>query len=653
MFGEEELVKSHKRRADLIFNIIWFLFAVILARLWYLQIYKGAAYYQYSLQNRLRKEVVIAPRGMIFSRNNELLVHNTPRFDAVITPQYLTNKRETILKFAKIVEMDSREINSILKKKGSGQARYIPITIKKNISRKEVAIIETENSKMPGISVQTFISREYKDDFVGAHFLGRVTKVFKDEVKDDVSLQNKYIGRAGIEKEFDNEIRGEDGYEFVEVDALGRRKRYVSTDNLFQGIDNKAAIPGNNIRLTIDRDLQLAAYNALEGKVGSAVMVDVNTGEILAMVSRPSYNPSVFNRQLTSDYWNSLVEDENNPLIDRTIQEHYPPGSTFKTFTAIAGLEEGIVDENTEIICPGYIKVGRRKVHCWKEHGHGKVDIIKAIRESCDVFFYKIALKIDIDVLAHYARLFGFNNKTGISLPLENKGLIPTKDWKMKRNGQEWQLGETVSCAIGQSYMLVTPLQLTMAYATIANGGNLYKVHNVKEIFSNDGNIISKSEPSITTKNVVSQKTLEIVKRGLYQVANDRKGTAWWYRGKGIQMAGKTGTSQVIRFTSDKIFSKCEENEYKYRHHGVFAAYAPAENPKVAIGVVVEHGCHGSSAAAPVAAHVIETYLDKYYPNERKKYLEDDKVMMTKFWAAQNAAKKAADAAAAEDQEDE
>jgi penicillin-binding protein 2 len=632
MFAEDDVVKSHKPRAELIGNFILILFAIILARLWYLQIFEGKTLYRYSIENRLRKEIVPAPRGMVFSRNNHLLIHNIPRFDAIVTPQYLRNKKETIEKLAQILSMESDKIYALLKKNVT-QASYRPIVVKKNLSRQEVAIIETENFKMPGISVQSVISREYTQEDIGAHLLGYISEISSTQLpkyreRDEFNYKlGDFIGHFGVEEEFDSEIRGEDGIRYVEVDAQGRMKRQLSSTSMFRDIENKPEVPGRNIRLTIDKDLQEAAYKALEGKTGSAVAVDVNTGEILAMVSRPSYNPSLFSKGITNDLWEEITSDERNPLRDRTVQEHYPPGSTFKTFTAIAALEEGIVDENTEVHCPGYFYLGKRKVHCWREHGHGKVDIYKAIRESCDVYFYKIATKMDIDVLAKYARMFGYGRKTGITLPRETTGLIPTKEWKMKRNGQEWHLGETLSCVIGQSYILATPLQLAMSYAGIANGGKLFKPNIIKEVFSNSGEIHSNESAAVFEKINVSPKTLKLVQEGLSQVVNNPKGTAWWYRGKGNNMAGKTGTVQVVRSSADKIYQKCEEKEYKLRHHGLFAAYAPVDNPKIAIGVVVEHGCHGSSAASPVAREIVSAYLDKYYPEDKQRYLAEDKLL--------------------------
>lgn len=634
MFGEDDLVKSHQERADIILNIIVVCFAVLLARLWYLQIYHGKKFFNYSLENRLRKDVVRAPRGMIFSRNNVLLTHNVPRFDAVITPQYLEGDDETIPYLAKILEMTPESITKILKKY-QGQAKYIPVIVKKNISRREVAIIETESSKLPGVSVETFISREYTDKDAGAHLLGYISEISQEKLprlrerdKYDYKLGD-FIGQAGIEQQYDLDIRGVDGYQFMEVDARGRARRHVTSDDLYSGIDNKPADPGKNIRLTIDRDVQLAAYHALDGKDGAAVAIDIDTGEVIAMVSRPAFDPANFSTGLTSNYWGQLVMDEKRPLRDRVIQEHYNPGSTFKPLTAIAALEEGIVDENTKVVCTGGFRMGGRVFHCWKKEGHGVVDVVKAVRESCDVYFYSIAMKMDIDVLYKYATLFGMGQRSGIILPRETSGLIPNKEWKKKRTGIEWQKGETLSCVIGQSFVEITPLQLAMFYATMANEGKLWKPHVVKEVFSNQGQVLKRVEPELIHQFKISRKTMDIIKQGLYDVVNAPGGTASSLKGSGIQMAAKTGTAQVIGMSADKIFSKCENQEYKYRNNGLFAAYAPAGNPKIAVGVVVEHGCHGGSAAGPVAKQMIAAYMNKYYPQYQKKIVAQEQAKLS------------------------
>jgi len=632
MFNEDDLVKAHRARAETIGNIVLISFAIVLARLWYLQIYQGELLAKYSLQNRLRKETLGAPRGMIYDRENKLLVYNSPRFDIVVTPQYLKNEKETLEKLSQIIDMEYEKIDDALRKK-QGQAKYLPVVIKKNATDKEVAVIETEYYKMPGVSVNMFISREYPFSGEGAHILGYISEISQTKLapyrnRDQFNYQlGDFIGQAGIEEMLDLDLRGVDGYEFVEVDAIGRMKRHLGAGgiDIIKGINNKPAVPGRNVRLTIDIDLQKTAYQALGDQTGAAVAVDVRTGEVLAMVSTPAFDPTSFSKGLSKDYWTSLVSDSRNPLRDRVIQEHFAPASTFKTITAFAALEEGIIDENFEVKCNGSFKMGRRAFHCWRKNGHKSVRVVKALRESCDVFFYKVATKLDIDVLAKYAKMLGFGSKTGIGLPQETGGLIPTKEWKLKRNGVEWQLGETLSCVIGQSYVLTTPLQLAMAYSVIANGGTLYKPYVIKEIFQNSGEVVRKFDSDHVRDVKIHPKTLELIREGLFQAVNVRQGTAWWKRGKGISMAGKTGTGQVIRFAAEKVYNKCEDMEYKYRNHGVFVGFAPSDEPRIVVAALVEHGCHGATAAAPIARDIITAYMQKNMPDKYKQILEKEK----------------------------
>ncbi len=612
-------------------NFMVLAFAVLIARLWYLQIYSGDKLYRHSLENSLRKESIQATRGLIFSSDNQVLVQNIPGFDVVIIPQYLKEPKETLKKLSEIVSTPMEEIEKILLKY-STQAKYMSVTIKKDVSTRELSILETEGFKLPGVFVREIANREYTDREIGAHLLGYTSEISEQQL-DRLNKKNKnthklklgdIIGQQGIEEVLDFDLRGKDGHQIMEVDARGRVRRKI-TEDIVPGVNNKDFERGKNIRLTIDRDLQKVAWAALENKVGSAIAMDVNTGEILAMVSRPSFDPTEFGREISHTYWSSILKDENNPLWDRNIQEHYSPGSTFKTISLLAGLESGIIDEKTEVICNGSYKLGLRKFHCWKKEGHGRVDVYKALRESCDVFFYKLATQMDVDILGKYAKLLGFGKKTGIGLPRETTGLIPTKEWKKANLKEEWQQGESLSTFIGQSFVLATPVQLLVSYAAIANGGKVFRPHFIKEIFNNEGEIVKKVKPEIISEIKLKPKTVEILRRGLYEVVNNPSGTAYWYKGNGIHMAGKTGTSQVVRFSQDKIYSKCEQLEYKFRHHGLFVAFAPDNDPKIAVAVIVEHGCHGSSAAAPVARDIVTEYLKKYHGEMLARFIASGK----------------------------
>lgn len=641
MFGQQDLVHLHQKRLREISVIILACFGLILARLWYLQVYKGELYFSWSIKNRLRKEIIRAPRGMMFDRTGELLVDNTARYDAVVIPQYLGKKKATLKKVATILAIEIKDINDLLKK-NAYQAKYLPIIVKKDISFEELAKIESLNNELPGVEVQTFIARRYRDGEVGAHLLGYISEIsdkqlpkLKKRDKFDYRIGD-FIGKFGMEEQLDKNLRGNNGYELVEVDARGRKRKYVNSERLFINAEKKPVSPGTNIELTIDRDMQLAGYKALKDKVGGVVAVSVETGEVLSMVSTPSFLPEQFSRGLTPEYWASLVNNPLKPLRARNIQDHFSPGSTFKAITAIAALEQGVINPYAQYNCPGHFRLGRRVYRCWRAYGHGKVDFFKSLRESCNVYYWRAAAQLDIDTIMKYASMFGLGTKSGISLPREVAGLIPSKEWKRKRYGQDWIKGETLSCAIGQSYVLTSTLQMALAYGAIANGGKLYKPYVLKRVVPNDGGPAKVFKPELVRQIELKKNTLALVRKALYQVANHPKGTAWWRRGKGNQLAGKTGTSQVVKASSlENLYAKCEEKPYEQRHHGVFVAFAPYDNPKVAAAALVEHGCHGSSAAAPVVEAVVNTYMKKYMPEAYEKNLEKEKKQWKNFWEAE------------------
>jgi len=630
MFGEDDLVRLHEERANSILVIVMFALLSIFIRLVYLQLYKGDLLLQYSLENRLREEIIYAPRGIVYGRNGEVLVDNNPRFDAILTRQYVKERDKTINRLAQILGMTEQNIEKIIQK-NSLQAAYRPIVIKKNISMIEVSLIETENENLPGVSVDVFISREYIDDDVGAHVLGYISEITQDQInlykmRDQSNYKlGDFIGQFGLEKQYDKVLRGVNGREYVEVDAHGRKRKYINTDNLFKGVEDIPSVPGNNLVLTLDRDMQLAAHEGMKDKAGSLVAMDVETGEIYAMVSGPSFQPSGFTRGIDKDYWDSLINNLRRPLRDRVIQEHYSPGSTFKPFTAMALLDQKVYEPKTEISCTGGLTLGNKVYHCWKKGGHGSVNLIRAIRESCNSYFQKASLKLDIEDIAKFAKMFGLGARTGIELPRETSGLIPTKEWKLKRNGREWQKGETLSCAIGQSYVLATPIQMAVAYAGIANHGKILRPQLVKEIRSNKGQLLRSLKVELLSQATVPDAVLDIIKDGLYEVVNMPTGTAFWHRGVGLEMAGKTGTSQVIGASADKVYQKCEEMPYDKRHHGLFIAFLPVKNPKLVLAALIEHGCHGSSSAAPVVSKVAEVYMKKFQPKIFEENIKNQK----------------------------
>ncbi len=631
MFNNDELIKLHKSRAGLIGNIIICLFLIVLGRLYYLQIFKGKEFHRYSLENRLREEIVRAPRGKIYSRNNILLVDNIPRFDVSMVPQFLKKRKETFKYLSEIIDVPADKIEKKYRR-NVGAAKYHPIIIKKNITLAEITRIEQESRSLPGIRVTTFISRNYLDEEVSSHVLGYIAEISSTQLpkyrdRDDYEYRiGDFIGQSGLEAKHNSSLRGDNGFQFVEVDAFGRVKRYIDKNNqLFTNLENKESSPGNNIELTIDVDLQKVAAESLKDKTGGVIALDIETGEILSMVSTPSFSPAAFSKGLSKKYWNSIITNKERPLRNRNIQEHYSPGSTFKPFTAIAALEKGLISPWTKYRCHGSYKFGNRTYHSWKRWGTEKVTISDALMQSCNIYFYKIASELDIDDLNEYAVKFGFGAKSGIDLYNEVTGLMPSKDWKKKNYGKDWQKGETLSCAIGQSYVLSSTLQLALAYAAIANRGKLLKPQIIRNIKTHDGKLVKKFSKEVRREIKLKKSTWDSIQKGLYKVVNDPKGTAFGKRGSGIMMAGKTGTSQVRKQSADKLYSKCSLMPYKYRHHGLFVGFAPYDNPKIAVASIVEHGCGGSSAAAPIVKDVVTAYMNKYHPELVEKIKEKEK----------------------------
>ncbi len=632
--GQEEQIREFQDRFRYIYVVVFLGMAFLISRMVYLQILMGDKMRQVSEENRIKRVKVTAPRGMIFDRNHKLLIDNRPAFDLEIIPQYLRESKQSkpvIERLAKLVKMPEAAINDVLNK-NRGQPPFLPVKIKTDLTREEVARIETWKIDMPGVEVREEIRRTNIYGEVASHLLGYIGEINPTELpqfnKDGPGSANtaasgiaflRYklgdnVGKFGLEQKMEEVLRGVDGEEIKEVDALGRVK-LEKKSRVLTSTPDKPAVPGKNLILTIDQDLQVAANKAFGDNIGSVVAIDPKTGQILAMLSRPSFDPTEFSRGIPAALWAKLLKNENHPLRDKTIQDHYPPGSTFKIVTAIAGLEEGVIDEHTHFACSGSIRVGNRVAHCWKKGGHGNIDVRRAITESCDVFFYKTAQRLkSVDDIAKWAFKLGLGKKTGITLPREVPGLMPTEAWKMKALKQAWNGGETVYVAIGQSFDLVTTLQLANLYAGLGNGGVIYRPYLVKDVESFEGEVLKTFPPDPLDQHTLKPKTVELVKEGLWGVVNTPHGTAYSMRLPGMDFVGKTGTAQVIRISQEKIYAKCENMRFRDRHHGIFAGFAPLNDPRIAVGVIVEHGCHGGTAAAPVARAIIKTYLEKLNP---------------------------------------
>jgi penicillin-binding protein 2 len=576
-------------------------FAVLIARLLYLQVVEGDEYRRLSEINSIRLQDIDAPRGLIFDRNNQMLVDNRPSFDLHIILKDAKPLDATLARLGRIMGESPDELRERIRST-KRRGPYTPLLLKEDIGRDLLAAIEVHKYDLPGVVVHVTPRRHYLFGTFAAHLLGYVGEISAEELRRpayETCKGGDYIGKFGIEKSFESLLRGKRGGRQVEVNATGQVVRVLDTVN---------AQAGHNLSLTIDHQLQAEAETLLQGKAGAVVALDPTNGEILAMASSPTFDPNWFVVGMLQEQWQTLITNPFRPLENKAIQAEYPPASTFKIVTAIAGLEEGAIDAGTTMFCPGYYRYGNRVYRCWKHAGHGSVNVVQALEQSCDVFFYQVGEAIGVDTLAKYAKAFGLGDLTGIGLAQEAKGLVPTKAWKLRRLGEPWQGGETLSVSIGQGFDLVTPLQLAVMVATVGNGGIRFRPRLIRSCDPPPEGGLAAIQPETAGHVKISETTLSLVRQGLWEVVNRRSGTAWRSRLENLEFSGKTGTAQVVGRPPAGVEDEKQIKEM-HKDHAWFVAYAPSVKPRIAVAVIIEHGEHGSSAAAPIASKVIETYL--------------------------------------------
>ncbi len=562
------------------------LFVILGARLWQLQILHGKEYAEVSLENRLRIEHVPSPRGIIFDRNGIPLVKNSAYFFVSLRPEAVPDA--DIEKIARFLSMNPVEIHQLIK---NNTEPFEPVRLKGGLSFKEVAYIEARLSDYPGLIFDVEETRNYLYGETGAHLIGYLGKLNPQQARHKAFKnvpRNAFIGQWGIEKMYDDHLRGVPGRRAIEADALGRRLKLLSESEPEQGED---------IYLSIDIELQQAAEEAFGDNAGALVAIKPYTGEVLALVSRPSFDPNLFSRGINYADWVRLANDKRYPMLNRALQSQYPPGSTFKIVTSIAALETESITTRRIETCNGALYKGRWRFGCWKRSGHGLVDFHKAIVESCDVYFYKAGEYTGINWISYYAHQLGLGAQSGIGLVTEKSGLIPDTEWKKRTRDEPWYVGETYHSSIGQGFVLTTPMQLARMISTVASDGYRYKPMLVK----------AGQQPQPEHIVPLKEKTIQEVKRALRGVVTESHGTGWTARSSIANIAGKTGTAQVI---SQRTLKYSEEDmPHRFRDHAWFVAYAPASTPEIAVAVFVEHGGHGGSAAAPIARKAIEAYI--------------------------------------------
>lgn len=596
-------------RTQVAFVLVSVAFALITFRLWYLQIAKGEYFRDRSDNNRLQIVPLSAPRGHILDRSGHLLVSNRPAFNIELITENPTNEKPSVEALAKVLNLPEQQLLNQLKNQRK-RRKFEPKLLIKDVSRDVVAKVYANRFRLPGIIVNVVPARKYLRNDFAAHVLGYIREISQRQLDTEKYKENRLgdlVGQAGLELVWENILQGKPGAQRVIVNANGNR---------VGELERESDEIGDSIQLTIDSATQEAADNALKERPGAVVAVDPRTGQVLAMSSSLRYDPNAFTSGIPQDMWQSLME--NKKLRNKTIQGGYPPGSVHKVFVAVAGLAEGVIKPSDTVHCPGSYSFVGRNYKCHKKTGHGTVNLHTAITQSCDVYFYQLGLKLGVDRIHKWLSLFGFDNATGIGLPDESSGLIPSSDWKRKahknQGDKKWYAGETLSVAIGQGANKVTPLQTALGISTLVNGGHLYKPRIVKAILDKDGNFKQRYDlPEEIYKIAIDQKILDLIKYGMVGVVNEPGGTgkrAQLDKVFNIKVGGKTGTAQVVSLTK----SKAEKNEEKYKDHAWFVGYAPAEDPQIVVVALMENAGGGGLNSAPVVRQVMEAFFKEITP---------------------------------------
>ncbi len=563
---------------------------------------EGEELQERSDHNRLRLQDLPPWRGMIMDRNGQVLVANRPSYDLVVVMEDVTDIPLLARRLGKLLHLEAKNVQAQLEAaRTSGLAQ---VRVKGDLSWDEMALVETFQPEMPGALIQVQPKREYRQKGRACHVLGYLGEITESQMKSGRFPNYKMgdaLGKCGIEAAWEKYLRGQRGYRRIEVDAYGRE---------LGQLDRQFPTPGGNVVLTLDSRLQQEAEDCLAGKAGAIVALDPRSGKILAMASSPTYSPEAFERGLTSYEWQTLSKRKDHPLENRVIKGQYPPGSTFKIVMATAALEEKVVTPSTTFDCTGTMPFGQHEFHCWRKGGHGTVNLHRALVESCDIYFYQVGRRLGIDRIAKWSKLFGLGSPTGLHLDREMPGLVGSPAWKLARFHKPWHEGDTLSVAIGQGYNLATPLQMAQVVEAIANGGRIYEPRLVEKVDSPAGEVIFQPAPVLKSQMHISPGTLDQVRKGLSGVVNEERGTGRGAQIPGLEVAGKTGTAQIVTLEKEKRErDRRGKTSYHYENHAWFVAFAPVEDPEIAVAVLVEHGGGGGAVAAPLARRIIAAYF--------------------------------------------
>jgi penicillin-binding protein 2 len=622
MFGRDEKVSPIRLTA--VQYIILLIFLILAYGLWRLQVVQSDLYASLAEKNRVRNVPILAPRGKILDREGRIIVDNYPSFTALLLRDSSRDLMADSDLIAHGLHIDPAEMRERIRK-FSSMPQYQPIYLKDDITPDELAFIEAHKNELPELETIMAHRRLYPRNGFMAHLIGYVGEVSEQMLNQprwEFNNPGDVVGQSGVELEYNNMLMGNNGFRRAIVNSRGKE---------VGRLDETPAVPGKQLKLTVDLDLQIAAEQALEGKNGAVVAMDPRSGEILAMVSRPTFDPNDFAVHISKDEWNELVNDENHPLLNKAIQAQLAPGSVFKIIMATAGLQEGVA-EDMHVTCNGGATFYGRYFKCWvlAEHRtHGVVDISKAIYQSCDVFFYTLAEKLGIERIAKYATMLGLGQKTGIDLPQEVTGVMPSEEWKIRNYKQKWYAGETISVGIGQGAVATTPIQLARAIGGIASGGVLYRPHVAFPEQLPPGNIVPIAKDNGEVKIEINPKNWETITNAMADVVSPI-GTANSAHLQGIDFAGKTGSAQTI---SNALKAKIANGKTKFKDNGWFVGVEPRRNPEIVVCALLEEGEHGYLAAR-VASQVIKAYVEKQRRQPTKMAKSDSKTEVGAVWNA-------------------
>jgi len=583
------------RRANLIHAVIILVLLGFLASFWYLQIGQGEAYALLAENNRLRRIPLPPTRGLVLDRKEQVLASTRPALNLVLVREGLTDAEGQLRRLERVLGFPYADLKARLDAMRV-RPTFEPLVIKEDVSLAELAKVEARREWFPSVEVEETALRDYPDGPAVAHALGYVGEVSEAQLAkaiDGSIQQGDIVGKAGIERAYDETLRGRRGWKLQTVNSLGRP--FGSSQLGRQPEDGKP------LALSIDKKLQRALVDALADEVGSGIFMDPRTGEVLALASTPGYDPNVFTASVSPTTWRGLVTDPRKPLHDRAIGSFYAPGSTFKVLMSIAGLETGAITPSTTVYCGGSAFFYDRNFLCWKKGGHGTVAVHQALVHSCNVFYYTLGRKLGIDAISKYAKMFRIGELTGIDLPGETRGNPPSAEWKQKTRKEPWYPGDTISISIGQGLLAVTPTQMASMMSAVANGGTFVQPH------------LARGASVASEKLPVAAGTLAIVRDALADVVEE--GTATKAQLGPISVAGKTGTAQVFKKSAGIDADKLDKNE---RDHAWFVGYAPADKPEIAFAIVIEHGGHGGTTAAPVARKVLEVFFEDRLPKKEE-----------------------------------